>query len=182
VIGNHEYYNNTVKHLHETVATIADKHQNMHWLDNGVVTIDHQRFLGSTLWFPFQESNKKYERPMADFGQIPQFRDWVYEENRRSQDFLQATTTEADVVITHFLPTHRSVAQQYLGSPFNRFFVCPMDDLIDEAQPRLWIHGHTHVACLHQMGATRVVCNPFGYESIDEKAGFCPWLILETEV
>ncbi len=181
VIGNHEYYNNTVEDLHETVAGIVDSHQNLHWLDNSVVTINQQRFLGSTLWFPFQESNKKYERPMADFGQIPQFCDWVYEENRRSQDFLRASTTGTDVVITHFMPTYRSVAPQYAASPFNRFFVSPMDDLIDEAQPRLWIHGHTHIACLHQMGSTRVACNPFGYESIGEEARFCPWLILETK-
>ena len=181
VIGNHEYYHNSIDGLHDIVRSSTARHPGLQWLNNDTFMVDKVRFVGSTLWFPFQESNKKYERPMNDFGQIPEFRDWVYEENVRAQQFLRGTVKTTDVVVTHFMPTYRSVAQQYLASPFNRFFVCPMDDLIDDVGPRIWIHGHTHVSCLYKIGDTQVACNPVGYESIDEKSGFCPWLILEIE-
>jgi Icc-related predicted phosphoesterase len=181
VIGNHEYYNTSVECLHGIVNDLVDQHSNLFWLNNGTVTLDGVRFVGSTLWFPFQETNKKYERPMRDFGQIPGFRDWVYDENAKAQEFLSRTVTPDDVVVTHFLPSYRSVAPQYLGSPFNRFFACSMDDLIDEVQPKAWIHGHTHISCLYRAGKTQVVCNPLGYETAEEKSGFCPWLILEIE-
>jgi len=182
ILGNHEYYHNSIEDLYTTMKELVDTHINLHWLDNSTVTLGGVRFVGSTLWFPFQEANKAYERPMSDFGQIPEFREWVYEENRKAQDFLQHTICSDDVVITHFLPSSRSVAQQYMASPFNRFFVCPMDDLIEKIQPRHWIHGHTHTACFYKVNKTQVTCNPFGYEIIDEVSGFCPWLILEVEV
>ena len=182
VLGNHEYYHNSVEDLHDIMNRQVDMYTNLHWLDNSTVTLGGVRFVGSTLWFPFQESNKAYERPMSDFGQIPEFREWVYGENQKAQDFLQDTVCPDDVVITHFLPSDRSVAHQYMASPFNRFFVCPMDSLVEEVQPRYWIHGHTHSACLYKINKTSVVCNPFGYEIIDEVSGFCPWLILEIEV
>jgi Icc-related predicted phosphoesterase len=181
VAGNHEHYNNPVAKLQAIIDGISQKYSNFYHLDNSAVELCGVRFVGSTLWFPFQESNKKFERPMADFGQIPEFRDWVYDQNVKSQAYLRNTVVESDVVITHFLPSHRSVAQQYITSPFNRFFVCPMDDMIEEIQPRVWIHGHTHTCSFYNIGDTRVVCNPFGYENIGEKSGFCPWLPLEIE-
>ena len=181
VAGNHEHYNNPVTELQATIDGIAEKHSNFYHLDNSTVELCGVRFVGSTLWFPYQESNKGFERPMADFGQIPEFRDWVYDQNAMSQEYLRSTVVTTDVVVTHFLPSHRSVAPQYAASPFNRFFVCPMDDLIDVAQPRAWIHGHTHLSSFYKAGETSVVCNPFGYENIGEKSGFCPWLPLEIE-
>ena len=127
------------------------------------------------------DKHNNFERPMSDFGQIPEFRNWVYGENEAAQRFLNETIDAGDVVITHYLPSEQSIAPQYIGSIYNRFFVCPMDDLIEKAQPRMWIHGHTHSACYYKIKNTQIVCNPFGYELIEEKSGFCPWLTLEIE-
>ena len=38
-----------------------------------------------------------------------------------------------------------------------------VDEVIESAQPALWVHGHTHSSADYQVGDTRVVCNPYGY-------------------
>ena len=181
VIGNHEYYHASIEDVEESVQKIDNKHSNFYFLDNDTCTIGGVRFVGSTLWFPFQESNIKFERPMSDFGQIPEFRNWVYQKNEAAQEFLNETVLTTDVVVTHYLPSYTSVSPEFIGSPYNRFFVCPMEDLIERQRPRVWIHGHTHTACWYKIKDTRIVCNPFGYEDVGEKTGFCPWLTLEIE-
>ena len=44
--------------------------------------------------------------------------------------------------------------------------------LIEERQPALWVHGHTHDSCDYRVGNTRVICNPRGYEN--ENGAFDP--------
>ncbi len=41
-----------------------------------------------------------------------------------------------------------------------------------DAQPQLWVHGHTHASLDYRIGATRVVCNPFGYARDEENPHF----------
>ena len=53
-----------------------------------------------------------------------------------------------------------------------------MADLIDEARPALWIHGHMHSRIDYRIGATRIVANPLGYD--DENFAFDPGLVIET--
>ena len=48
-------------------------------------------------------------------------------------------------------------------NPLTRYFLCAVDDVILDLQPKLWVHGHTHVPCDYRLWDTRVVCNPKGY-------------------
>jgi len=43
--------------------------------------------------------------------------------------------------------------------------VHPLDELVEERRPAVWVHGHTHLGGDYEIGETRVVCNPFGYET-----------------
>jgi Icc-related predicted phosphoesterase len=52
-----------------------------------------------------------------------------------------------------------------------------MDQEIAQVQPKLWVHGHTHIPCDWKAGETRVLCNPFGYPH--EMADFPPEVIVE---
>ena len=79
--------------------------------------------------------------------------------------WLERTVQEGDVVVTHHLPSRRSVAPQFAGDPLNAFFLCDMERLILARQPLWWIHGHTHHPFDYQLGQTRVVANPRGYPS-----------------
>ena len=57
---------------------------------------------------------------MSDFAQIPDFEAWVYDENARALTFLDAELRAGDVVVTHHLPSQRSVVPRFAGHPLNR--------------------------------------------------------------
>ena len=89
------------------------------------------------------------------------------------------------VVVTHHLPSEKSVHPRYANSELNPAFTSRIDDTIGLAD--LWLHGHTHESCDYLVeGANgqvaRVVCNPRGYSrhgSDIENFSFNPSLIVE---
>jgi Icc-related predicted phosphoesterase len=82
-------------------------------------------------------------------------------------------------VVTHHLPTYRSVAPRFKSSPLNAFFVSDLEELIEERRPRLWMHGHTHTSVDQRVGSTRFLCNPFGYVGWELNAAFNEGMFVE---
>ena len=163
VPGNHEYYGITptegavlLDHLNQSI-------ENLSVLVNSDVTISDQRFVGGTMWFQDRPDNVLYQSMMRDFSVIRSFVPWVHEENRRCLDYFARTIQASDIVITHHLPAKQSVAEQYEGNALNRFFLCDVESLIVDRQPKLWLHGHTHTPLDYRLGDTRIVANVFGY-------------------
>jgi Icc-related predicted phosphoesterase len=116
---------------------------------------------------------------MSDFRLIKDFDPWVYQQNAQSVKYLHTYVEPGDVVVTHHLPSLKSVHARYKSSGLNRFFVCEMDELIAERKPKLWLHGHTHNPCEHMLGDTRVVCNPHGYMG-EKMTAYNEKLVLEV--
>lgn len=166
VPGNHEYYNSSWKQIQDIIKECCEKNTNLHYIDKEIVTIDGSRFIGATLWFPFDHENTKYKFNMSDFKVIKDFESWVYAENKSAVEFLENNLVEEDIVVTHYLPTPRSIHKLYENSEINRFFLCDVSELILERKPSIWIHGHTHHSFDYVFGETRIVCNPFGYASL----------------
>lgn len=160
VQGNHEFYGCSRHKVNKRVKQLCDKFPNLHWLDNKAVKIHGQKIVGAPLWFMEDPLASSWD--FSDFIHIPDFRSWVYEQNKKACRFLASTIRSEDVVITHHLPTFKSVAPQYRDA-CNAFFVCDIESMMRAASPRLWIHGHTHASLDYQLEETRVVCNPFGY-------------------
>jgi Icc-related predicted phosphoesterase len=160
VNGNHELYGT---HIDTLRAKKSQLPENVHWLDNNTVTINNQRFIGCTLWFPFDPLNQLYEHGMNDFRSIFNFLEYVYKENQNSVEYLTNNIQENDIVVTHYLPSNKSVNWKYFDSPLNRFFVCEMDDVIENTKPSYVIHGHSHCKSNYKIGSTRIICNPHGY-------------------
>lgn len=178
--GNHEFYHSDRQEvIGYTQDALAD-HDNLIWLDNDVVELDGVRIVGAPMWFrdPPPEV-QPFKRQMNDFAVIEGFEDWVYEENAKARAFFDKEVRKGDVVITHYVPTFRSVHPRYVGSPLNAFFVCDQEDLILEREPRIWIHGHTHDSFDYLLGSTQVTCNPFGYVRLEENQGFDPAKIID---
>jgi len=178
VAGNHEYYGTPVDDVHAKLTELTKLYPNFHWLCRSTVCLGGTRFVGATLWFPYHPSNVQYEKPISYFGQVPSFREWTYEENSQSQRFFKEVLQPGDFVISHFLPSFRSVAPMFKKSRSNRFFVCPLDDVIKSKGVSYWVHGHTHHMCDYLIGTTRIVCNPVGY--IEQDTGFSNELIIEV--
>ncbi len=163
VPGNHEAYGISPAQL----EVIRKRHHkvtaNLHWLEEGTVTILGQRFVGTTLWFPDTEDARRNKRWLNDFSVIKNFVPWVYEKNTKAIKFLVEEVREGDVVVTHHLPVEESIAPEYKGSPYNAFFLCDVKPIVEERGAKLWVHGHSHSSADYILGSTRVVCNPMGY-------------------
>lgn len=69
-----------------------------------------------------------------------------------------------DIILTHFPPSIKSIADKYQGDPTNPYFVNDIpDEEIQAIGAKLWVHGHVHSAFDYMIGETRIICNPLGY-------------------
>jgi predicted phosphodiesterase len=104
--------------------------------------------------------------------------------HRRSREWLAqqlATPFEGPrVVVSHHLPSWRSVAPAFLRAVSNASFASDLDELFGPVA--LWVHGHTHHSFDYRVGATRIVANPRGYpmkEGGFENPRFQPALLVD---
>jgi predicted MPP superfamily phosphohydrolase len=163
VHGNHEFYGHARAEVVAVTRGAVARNENLVWLDASAAEIAGWRFLGAPLWFARAPDADRLKPSMNDFSVIPGFERWVYDENARALAFFESELRAGDVVVTHHLPSQRSVARRFEGHPLNAFFVCDVEPLIRAREPALWFHGHSHASSLYSIGPTRVACNPFGY-------------------
>jgi len=179
--GNHEYYGSDEKEVdswsRKVAAAVPDR---WHCLDNDILQIGETRILGTSLWFPETDFVRYHRSTWSDYLSIEGFGTWVHERNHRAIEFLKRELKQGDVVVTHYLPSWRSVHPKWANSHVNCFFISDLEELILERQPKLWIHGHTHDSMDYMIGETRVVCNPFGYFMHDENPKFDPNFCVEV--
>lgn len=195
VPGNHEYYRQDISFREELGRESNDQ---VHILDDGMIQLDGVRFVGSTLWTDFALHGEK-AKPLAienarigvnDFSSIRNgSRVFTPEDSIRLHEQSVAYLAELlaipfdgpTVVVTHHLPSNRSIAPRFASHALNPTFASNLEHLMKVGQPRLWIHGHTHEACDYQFENTRVVCNPRGYPGEMQSAAFEPRLVVEVQ-
>jgi Icc-related predicted phosphoesterase len=164
VAGNHDYYHSSLEEVECLRRTLGL--ENVHWLEDEVVEVAGVRFVGCTLWFGRHRA--ELECGISDFEVIADIRRWVIRKNAQSLEFLRGSVTPDSVVVTHHLPSLRSIVPRYRDSALNCFFACPQaEEIILKKSPRLWIHGHTHDSLDYRLGQTRVFCNPLGYAGVE---------------
>ena len=189
ILGNHEFYNHE---YHQVVKGWQHlNNPNIIFLHNSTFIHENVRFIGSTLWTDVNHGNlfdiQNIGAGLNDFHVIqwhkktftPEDSITLYIESRKYiETELKRPFSGKTVVITHHMPSYRSVTPEYHHSPTNPGFAAHCDDLIEEFQPDLWIHGHTHSSLDYWIGDTHILCNPFGY-SHEPNPGFNPRLVLE---
>ena len=206
--GNHEFdgldFDETYARLRATCARLG-----IVWLDRETVTIEHVRFIGTTLWADFdalaagheltrqlQLRDKALRAANYYLGKNTTLRNGepVLADGWRAmsldcQQWLRTALAVpfdgATVAVTHFAPSLKSADPRYGVTPGTAGFCNALDALFPLAD--LWLHGHLH--CLNDYVASgieagrpwscRVVANPLGYLSKGEQEGFRPGLVID---
>jgi Icc-related predicted phosphoesterase len=181
VAGNHDFWYGEPTQILKFLRAEFKALKNFHFLENDWIIIDGQRFLGATLWFP-DPGEDAPKKQINDFELIENFEPWVYEQNKTTIKFFKDNIKEDDIVITHHLPSEKSIAKFYKNNPLNCFFVHDIEeDIIKKYKPKVWVYGHTHSSGRFSIDNTRMICNPFGYARHSENLEFYPDLILNIE-
>ena len=195
--GNHEFYR-TERNACLRALRASAQETNVHFLENDEVIIDGVRFLGCTLWTDFELFNTTHIKSkvmesckygLADFRWITEVA-LPFTPDDAIRLFQESTTwlkhklidepfDGKTVVITHHLPSSRSVAPEYSNALTSAGFASHLDALFGYSD--LWIHGHTHTSFDYVVNGTRVVCNPRGYifRGQAENPAFNPELVVE---
>lgn len=181
VAGNHEFYHSSLGAARTWLRSLEAKFPNIHFMDNRVKEIGGTRFLGTTLWFPYEAKNNRYKRYMTDFQVIKNDIEEFYEENLKAKEFINANQ-DIDFVITHHLPGKEVVAEQYKNNYLNRFFVGDACLQLARTTARYFVWGHTHTSMARMIEGTNLMllCNPFGYAKEAENPAFNPIAYIEV--
>lgn len=161
VVGNHEFYQTERQQLETNLRKLEGEFANFHWLECRSVVLKEITLAGASLWFPWTPEHLRYQNAVSDFDCIRDYEPLVRERHAAAIKFFEGLKA-AELVVTHYLPSPRSIAPKHAESPLNRFFVCDMTKVIHALSPEVWVHGHTHEPMDYICGKTRVVCNPFG--------------------
>lgn len=94
------------------------------------------------------------------------------------RDAMAKSFDDRTVVVTHHAPHPHSVPDRFKNDYVCASFVSDLDELIEDTQPDLWVHGHVHNSFAYEIGKTRIVCNPRGYGT--ENAAFDAGLVIEV--
>jgi hypothetical protein len=200
VPGNHEFYGaDMAAALAEGRALAAAL--GIRLLDGDEAVIDGVRYLGTTLWTDYalhgepgaamslaRDADGMNDHVRIDIGREAFTPAHALRLHRRRRAWLEGRLAVAHggptVVVTHHLPSARSINGRFEGDPINPCFASDLDALVLAHAPALWIHGHTHDSCDYVLGTTRVVCNPKGYGpsgelGIENVWGFVEDLVVE---
>lgn len=201
IMGNHEHYKGSLKTSLVKIKNDLREFKNVHVVNNLVVRIDDISFVCSTMWssydrgspIAFYDANlwmndhKKIRTgPSVDAGYMKKFKaEDAYEEYLTAINFIFPAIKEEKaagqkvVVVTHHAPSYQSVAEAYRTgewSKLNGAYASNLEEDILDAQPDLWVHGHTHTSFAYEIGETAVFCNPRGYKEVEENPLFYPEL------
>ena len=196
VTGNHEAYGRRVwSDVFEGLRAIDATYENFHYLNNQSVLIDGVMFHGCPLWTDFALDGDPKRAMIRAVGAMNDYAITLTAEETRlrpevvlkwhqeSRAFLEASlmtdSLTKQVVVTHHLPSRRSIHAAYDSNPYNMFYASNLDELIEAHRPTLWVHGHTHTSNDYVLGHTRIVSNPRGYVYHEPNPTFDPGLVVE---
>ena len=193
IAGNHEFYNGERTRVLSELRRAAYKLP-IHFLENDAVELNVRgrriRILGCVLWTDYE----LYGRPIQakrDAGNMLSDHHIIFEGPRdrfkpddalklhkQSKKWLQSELQKPfngiTIVMTHHLPSSRSIADRFAGDRLSPAFSSNLDDFVAGSGAALWVHGHTHDSFDYVIGETRVVCNPRGYVGYEVNPKFQP--------
>lgn len=203
--GNHEFYNGrmegvrTIDQTLENLRNVGKLYPSFHFLNDGIAVVAGVVFIGATLWTDYELNGDRAAAMMRARQSMNDHR-LIYEgdgkrvfdptdalkRHKRARGILEERLPHnypaegPTVVLTHHLPSKRSVAGRYADSAYNAAYASNLDELVERSGATLWCHGHTHISQDYQIGETRVICNPRGYYGHEVNPKFDPNLVIEV--
>jgi predicted phosphodiesterase len=166
ILGNHDYYD----------STFSDAYLHLQSRE-----VDGIKIAGATLWTDLSNPLDwiVYTRNLIDKRYIKDLNhEDMIETHRYHKKFL--FTSNADIIVSHHTPSHKSIHERYRGDAMNCCFSNDLEEdiLLMRNPPKLWIHGHTHDRFDYMIGETRVICHPRGYKNeLDDYARYEPLIV-----
>lgn len=184
--GNHEFYGSAYTEVMQDLQTVCRSRDvvllqpGMRFVKDGVV------FFGGTLWTNFREDDSVQhlcKEMIADFRVIKSFKTQMckalyYNDFAWIKRCYEQYPDHKKVIVTHFLPAKECVHPKYANSALNKYFANDLGEWIESLDNTVWLYGHTHDCMEHQIGTTRLFCNPMGYPS--EWNHFDPFKTIEV--
>ncbi|SHJ81530.1 Predicted phosphohydrolase [Rubritalea squalenifaciens DSM 18772] len=195
ILGNHEYYGEKLPKLSSKLKELCEG-TNIHILENNVFEHKGYRFFGATLWTDMS----LHGDPLV--GGVEALRMNDYKRIRHSSTyrklrpidtqfqhagtiskmtkFMESGDPANSIIITHHAPSIRSLPHQRRNELISCAYTSHLDDLVEELNPLLWIHGHIHHSQDYNIGKTRILSNPRAYVD-SPNTGFEPELVIDLE-
>lgn len=196
VPGNHDVHDAALDAWDRGNENLIDR--GIHVLSSGqAVVIGGVRFVGATLWTDFELVGDRYASEAWAALHMPEYlhvwkddgSDTIWPSDTRAAHIQHRQAIESvlsvphpgpSVVVTHHAPSPRSIQGRTPGVA-DASFASDLEGMMTRYRPELWVHGHLHRASDYMVGATRVVCNPRGYEGPDwyDETGWDEGMVVE---
>lgn len=168
VAGNHEYYGS--HSMEEVDAHIHNKCKqmiNVYFLQKERIVVEGTSIAGCTMWSDISSLPYSRLKYINDFKQIRKLSKPRYQKLYEDHLAYLQSLKKVDIIVTHHVP-RTDLSTKYGSSPNNRFFSSDAT-LPSCAQPRLWVHGHSHDQYQVCKGKTLFVNCSWGYDDEREE-------------
>ena len=187
ILGNHEHYKGSFSTTFGRVKDNLEKFKNVVVLEKDTIVIDNVAFICATLWTNMDNLDSLcIEQSRLTMNDYRTIRHGTHAEpwkkrlhphdtindhiNAKHYIFAEIKKQKAKdnkvVVVTHHLPSYKSISDKFKGDPVNGAYASELFEDIADTKPEVWIHGHTHDSKDYMLADTRVICNPRGYHSM----------------
>lgn len=187
ICGNHEFYGKrSVNRLPAKLKAKAEElGGKVKVLNNEFIERNGVRFVCATLWTDYNLFGNQPLAILAAQEAMNDFRRITYnvydrltpyhlqEEFMVSKNFIFNNITDNTVVITHHAPSELSLGSRQ-SDIIGAAYASRLENDICMANPKLWIHGHTHHNVDYKIGDTRVITNQRGY---NDNGSFKPLIV-----
>lgn len=197
VAGNHEFYGASFVEARRRAHDVVPRVENIHFLDGETIEIDGTVFTGGTLWTDFRlfgdpqtaiieaaERMNDYRKTRFSLSPPEDFTPFhTQRQHMQDRSVIESTLMETRkkplVVVTHHLPSPRSLPDGKREKLLSAAYASDLEDMILAGKPDLWIHGHVHERRDYHIGETRILANPRGYPGEQNHALYDAGLVVD---
>lgn len=137
IAGNHEYWTKyTIQQTNDHIHTLANKYNNIHFLNNTNYKFHGYNIIGSTLWsnelsHPNNATNYSLTKTLLHNNSLNQIN--------------KLLTTEPTIMLTHYMPTYKLIhpAYEHLDPHIKSRYASDLEYMMSD-NICVWLTGHSH--------------------------------------